>query len=154
TTPALAFMYPQERLRAEVTALETGREGERILIPVALPSSGPALLDVATAVAEGKAPQLYALHLAHPAERGALGARVLPGAPTADGALGPLLEQARVHNCEVHPLELVSRPPGTEICDVARTKGVELVVMGWHKPVFNQALLGGTVQHVMKESTA
>jgi len=51
-------------------------------------------------------------------------------------------------------MTLVSRTPGVDICDVARTKGAALVVMGWHKPVFNEAVLGGTVQQVMKGSAA
>lgn len=154
TTPVLALIYPQEQLRADLLASEVSEKNDRVLIPVALPSSGPALLQVAAAVAESEAPQLYALHLARPTERGALGARVLPGLPTAQEALGPLLEYARTLRYEVHPLELVSRTPGRAICEVAQTKGAGLVVMGWHKPVFNQALLGGTVQEVMKESTA
>jgi nucleotide-binding universal stress UspA family protein len=37
---------------------------------------------------------------------------------------------------------------------VARTKGTRLIVMGWHKPVFSRAVLGGTVQQVMRRSTA
>ena len=48
----------------------------------------------------------------------------------------------------------VSRTPGADICDVARAKGVGLILMGWHKPVFNQAVLGGTVQQVMHGSRA
>ena len=51
-------------------------------------------------------------------------------------------------------MTLVSRTPGADICDVARVKGAALIVMGWHKPVFNQAVLGGTVQQVMKSSAA
>ncbi len=153
TTPALAFVYPQEQLRADILVSEATEVSKRVLLPVSLPSSGPILLDVAVAVSDG-VPQLYALHLARPTERGALGARVLPSAQSAQEALGPLLEHARTLSCEVHPLELVSRTPGRTICEVARAKEVGLVVMGWHKPVFNRALLGGTVQQVMKESLA
>ena len=51
-------------------------------------------------------------------------------------------------------MTIVSRTPGVDICDVARVKGAALVVMGWHKPVFNEAVLGGTVQQVMKGSAA
>jgi K+:H+ antiporter len=54
----------------------------------------------------------------------------------------------------VRPLVVVSRTPGADICDVARVKGTKLIVMGWHKPVFSRAMLGGTVQHVMKRSEA
>jgi nucleotide-binding universal stress UspA family protein len=153
TTPALAVVYPQEQLRADLLVAEATEASRRVLIPVSLPSSGPALLDMAIAVSDG-ALQLYALHLARPTERGALGARVFPHALNVHEALGPLLARAQARNCEVHPLELVSRAPGKAICEVAQAKGVGLVVMGWHKPVFNQAMLGGAVQQVMKESAA
>ena len=63
-------------------------------------------------------------------------------------------EHAHKHGFEVHPMTLVSRTPGADICDVARVKGATLIIMGWHKPVFNQAMLGGNVQQVMKGGTA
>jgi Kef-type K+ transport system membrane component KefB/nucleotide-binding universal stress UspA family protein len=154
TTPALAVIYPLERLRAELLEPAAGAAATPVLVPVALANSGPALLDMAAALAEGDIPRIYALHLVRPLERGALGARV-PSPPSAEHeALGPLLAYAQAHGLEVHPITLVSRTPGTDICDVARAKGVALVVMGWHKPVFSQAVLGGTVQQVMNASAA
>ncbi len=125
-----------------------------MLVPVALASSGPALLDIAAALAEGDTPRIYALHLARPLERGTLGARQHQVPPSNQDALGPLLTHAQAQGVEVHPVVLVSRTPGADICDVARAKGARLIVMGWHKPVFSQAVLGGTVQQVMKGSGA
>ncbi len=154
TTPALAAIYPLERLRAELLEPEAMRAGTPVLVPVALASSGPALLDMAAALAEGDAPRIYALHLARPLERGALGARLLQVPLSNHEALEPLLAHAQVQGIEVRPLALVSRTPGADICDVARAKGARLIIMGWHKPVFSQAVLGGTVHQVMKGSAA
>ncbi|MGH7964351.1 MAG: cation:proton antiporter [Candidatus Binatia bacterium] len=154
TTPVLAVIYPVEQLRAEALESEAGADGTSILVPVALASSGPALLDIAAALSDSDTPRIYALHLARPLERGALGARVLQ-TPSANGeALGPLLAHAQARGWEVHPLTLVSRTPGADICDVARAKGVGLILMGWHKPIFRQTMLGGTVQQVMRGSAA
>jgi nucleotide-binding universal stress UspA family protein len=125
-----------------------------VLVPVALARSGPALIEMAAALAEGDTPRIYALHLARPLERGVLGTRALSTTEAEPEALAPLLAHARTHGFDVHPMTLVSRTPGVDICDVARTKGAALVVMGWHKPVFNQTVLGGTVQQVMKGSAA
>lgn len=154
TTPALAAIYPLERLRAELLEPEAPAMGTSVLVPISLASSGPALLDMAAALAEGDTPRIYALHLARPLERGALGARIHQEASAGHTALAPLLTHAQSQGLEVHPLMLVSRTPGADICDVARAKGISLIVMGWHKPVFSQAILGGTVQQVMKGSTA
>ena len=154
TTPALAVIYPLERLRAELLAPETETAGTRVLVPVALARSGPTLLEMAAALGEGETPQIYAIHLARPLEGGVLGTRALATSFAEPEALKPLLEHAHKHGFEVHPMTLVSRTPGADICDVARVKGATLIIMGWHKPVFNQAMLGGTVQQVMKGSTA
>jgi K+:H+ antiporter len=154
TTPALAAIYSLERLHAELLEPEATTVGTPVLVPVALASSGPALLDMAAALVEGDTPRIYALHLARPLERGALGARLRQVPPSDHEALEPLLTHAQAQGLEVHPLMLVSRTPGADICDVARAKGTRLIVMGWHKPVFSRAVLGGTVQQVMRRSTA
>jgi Kef-type K+ transport system membrane component KefB/nucleotide-binding universal stress UspA family protein len=154
TTPALAAIYPVERLRAELLEPEAATTGMPVLVPVALASSGPVLLDMAAALAEGDTPRIYALHLARPLERGALGARMRQVAPADHEALEPLLTHSQAQGVEVRPLVLVSRTPGADICDVARAKGTKLIVMGWHKPVFGRTVLGGTVQQVMKGSAA
>ncbi len=62
TTPVLAAIYPLERLRAELLKPDAEVAGTPVLVPVALASSGPALLDIATAVADGDPPRIYALH--------------------------------------------------------------------------------------------
>ncbi len=154
TTPALAAIYPIEQLRAELPEPEAEAEGSAVLVPVALASSGRALLDVAVALADGDNPRIYALHVARPQDRGTLGARVLQRSPSGNDALAPLLTHAQARGLQVCPLIIVSSSPAADICDVARAKGVGLIVMGWHKPVFSQAVLGGTVQQVMKQSAA
>jgi nucleotide-binding universal stress UspA family protein len=150
TTPALALLYPPERFRAELAASATGGG---VLAAVALPSSGPLLLDVATALADGAGAPVYVLHLERPPERGALGVGVAAGG-SVDDALGPTLAHARARGIAVRPLQFVSRSPADDIRGVARAKGAGVVVMGWHKPVWSRTVLGGTVKAVMREADA
>lgn len=154
TTPALAVIYPIEQLRAELLEPEVELEGPPVLVPVALAGSGPALLDVAVALAESDTPRIYALSVTHPLDRGTLGARMWQESRRDSEALEPLLLHAQARGLAVRPLTVVNRSPAVGICDVARAKRVGLIVMGWHRPVFSQTVLGGTVQQVMKKSVS
>jgi K+:H+ antiporter len=150
TTPVLAALYPPERFRAELVAAPAGPRA--VLVAVALPRAGPLLLDVGATLADGAEAPIYALHLARPPERGALGAASSAALDAA--ALAPTLEHARARAFPVRPLQFVSRSPADDICEVARAKGAGLVVMGWHKPVWSRTVLGGTVHAVMRDSHA
>src|SRR5262249_1644734 len=148
TTPALAAVYPPERFREALVAAPAVRAAA--LVAVALPRSGPLLLDLAAGVAESPQGLLYALHLVRPPERGTLGVGI--GTDTRDGSgLELTLEHARARGLAVRPLEYVSQSPPHDIRDVARAKGARLIVMGWHKPVWSRTVLGGTVHDVMQE---
>jgi Kef-type K+ transport system membrane component KefB/nucleotide-binding universal stress UspA family protein len=152
TAPALAAIYPTAQLRADaLRAEEPAAPRSTVLLPIALASSGPRLLDVALALAEGEHPRCYALHIERPAERGTLGAHVADRKAQLD-TLVPVLQHAQARGVEVRPLVLTSRSPGDDICDVARAKGAAVIVMGWHKPVFGRSVLGGTVERVMRMS--
>ncbi len=151
TTPALAFVYPSERFRDATAAGPTGAGA--VVVAVALPRSGPLLVELGSALAEGPESPLYALHLVRPPERGALGVGV--GAAAHDGGgLAPTLAHARARSLAVRPLEYVSRSPPEDIRDVARAKGASLIVLGWHKPVWSRTVLGGTVHAVMQQARA
>jgi nucleotide-binding universal stress UspA family protein len=153
TAPALSLIDPQGRLQEDAIAIEAPTAPGSVLVPVAFSASGPALLDMAVALAEAEAPRVYALHIARPVERGTLGANLpLDGSDTA--ALAPLLARASQRGTDVHPVVLTSRTPADDICEVARLKGARLIVMGWHKPVFAQSVLGGTLERVLRRATA
>jgi K+:H+ antiporter len=149
TTPALALLYPRERLRADVVAAPPHAA---VLAAVALPSSGPLLVDVAAALADEPGASVYLLHLERPPERGTLGVGMAARGP--DGALAPALAHAEAHGVPVRALQFVSRRPADDIRDVARAKGAGVIVMGWHKPVWTRTVLGGTVNAVMREADA
>ncbi len=66
--------------------------------------------------------------------------------------LGPLLAAAKEQTVDVHPLAFVSREPAADITAVAHAKAARLILMGWHKPVLSQSILGGTVNQVMRDA--
>jgi nucleotide-binding universal stress UspA family protein len=149
TTPALAAVRPAERLRDDRPPGEPA--ARPVLVAVALPRSGPLLVDVGATLAEAAESPVYALHLSRPPERGSLAGG---GSAGEDHALAPALAHAAARGRPVRPIELVSRSPADDIREVARAKGAGVVVMGWHKPVWTRSVLGGTVHAVMRASVA
>jgi nucleotide-binding universal stress UspA family protein len=63
------------------------------------------------------------------------------------------MARARELELEVKPLSFVSADPGRDICDVARVKGADLVLLGWHRPLFAGSRLGGVVAEVMAKAS-
>jgi len=64
------------------------------------------------------------------------------------------LDRAGEIALDVKPLSFVSTEPGTDICDVARVRAVDLVLLGWRTPILGRGVLGGTIDHVMEHAEA
>jgi Kef-type K+ transport system membrane component KefB/nucleotide-binding universal stress UspA family protein len=154
TTPVLQWIYPARELRnAEAEASEPDEYA--VVVPVSLPSSGPGLLQVAQAlVPEGRAPRVYGLHLRRPAGAAMPELGGPEDVPAREQALQPLLRAAEQRGTTLRPLTFVSQRPAGDIVDVTRVKGARLVVMGWHKPVMGNKILGGVVHDVMSHAPA
>jgi Kef-type K+ transport system membrane component KefB len=152
TTPVLEAIYSTRLIRRE-TLTETDEAAFTVLIPVALPSSGPTLLRMAQALAPAGTPRVYALHLQRADD-----ARLAGPDAAEDGlgaeALAPLLAAAEGEDVAVRPLAFVSRDVGDDITATAHLKGADLVLMGWHKPILSQSVLGGAVYDVMRRTRA
>ena len=158
TTPLLEWVYPA-RLMADDDAEPHPRDETPItvVIPVSLPSSGPPLFRVARSLAPPEALRVYGLHLARPESQLVADlAAADPDSPAhpPESPLGPLLDAARGTDIDVRTLDFVSRTPGRDIADIARQKDADLVLMGWHKPVVSQSILGGTVHDVLRHTRA
>ena len=147
TTPLLEWIYPDRLIRAETIGIPE-QKMFTVLIPVSLPSSGPDLLRVASALAPPSRLRVHALHLNRP-ETGSV--RTGPVHVEAD-ALRPLLDAARRGEIHVRPMTLVSRAPGADIVEAAHAAAADLVLMGWHKPVLSRSILSGTVYEVMSQA--
>jgi nucleotide-binding universal stress UspA family protein len=123
-----------------------------IVVCVAYDRSGPGLVSLAGALLGAqRGGQIHALHLLGGMDRISL--RLQEGAAGgAEDGLEPLLARARELDLAVKPISFVSPEPAEDICSVARAKDADLVLIGWHKPMFGRGLLGGTVYQVMKEA--
>jgi Kef-type K+ transport system membrane component KefB/nucleotide-binding universal stress UspA family protein len=156
TTPLLGRLYPAG-LAHDLLEPELVAAGPRftVLMCVAYNRSGPGMMTLAGSLvgARRQDSRLYALRLTPPSERSAQFVADTPERPVAE-ALEPLVERAKSLDIPVRPITFVSAKPASDICDVARVKRADLVIMGWHKPLLSRTVLGGTVQDVMRHAPA
>ena len=159
TTPLLELIYPPHLIRQSTIEIEEERpDTYTVVVPVSLPSAGPGLLEAARLlVPPGQTGRIYALHLERPsnqsmAERQIAAPKEAVG--TTNKALAPLLAHAEAVGVPVRPISFVSRDIPGDIRDTARAKGADLVLMGWHKPVVGQSILGGAVSGALREMPA
>jgi nucleotide-binding universal stress UspA family protein len=157
TTPLLNLVYPPDQLARDLLVppqpeTSPGLEPPpfTVLICVAHDRSGPGLVQMASALG-GKAARIHALHLVHPAERVSSVLEQAQEEPP-DLAFGPMLDRARELDVRVKTTAYVSGEPAADIVAVSQAKGTDLVLVGWHRPLLNQTLLGGVVYHVMKDA--
>jgi Kef-type K+ transport system membrane component KefB/nucleotide-binding universal stress UspA family protein len=155
TTPVLNWVYPRKLIAAAERVRKTvvGGGAFSILIPVALPKSGGPLVQLADTLIgpseDHAAGKLYALHLRDPADHPTFRSGLDEAEKTYDESLAPLLAQARARGLVVEPLTFVSRDVPADINQVARERQVNLVMIGFHKPIFGRGILGGTVHRVL-----
>jgi nucleotide-binding universal stress UspA family protein len=162
TAPLLYWLYPAARFgRAEAAAkapqAARAPRAFSVLVPVSLPESGAALARLASTLigSESQAGIILALHLRRASDQDVLrGALEDSAAPTtqADDALAPLLEEARARHVPAETMSFVSRDVPSDIAAVASAMRVDLVLIGFHKPVFGKTILGGTVHRVMSQT--
>ncbi|UJR79582.1 cation:proton antiporter [Sandaracinus amylolyticus] len=154
TTPILQWLYPL-RLMREAARDESEPDEFTVLVPVSLPASGPGLLRLARAlVPSGRRPRVYGLHLRRSDEHAVTDLEGTPDLPAQEFALQPMLRAAQEASVEVRPLVFASERPGRDIADLARVKGADMVLLGWHKPVISRRILGGAVYDVMTNAPA
>lgn len=158
TTPLLQVIYPHAELTRELAEADDAAPPEKapfcMLLAVSYTSAASGMLILAEALVRKQlaTSRIYALKLLRPTERTSnlLDDAQSKESPTA--AFGPLLFQAEQQKLPLQPLSFVSSQPARDICDVAKVKGAELVLLGWHRPLFNRAALGGTVNEVLQEA--
>jgi Kef-type K+ transport system membrane component KefB/nucleotide-binding universal stress UspA family protein len=156
TAPVLAALYPPTVMaRAAIDEPAPGPAAPqatyRVMACVSHAGSGPALITVADAIA-GRDDAVMAVHLAPASED--VAPQIAEGGDVYPPALGPALERARVLGLAVRPLSFVSPAPADDIVRFADVRDVDLVLLGLHKPVLSQTLLGGTVHEVLLRAHA
>jgi len=154
TTPILYWVHPKVTAEAEQAAREEEHGPFTVLIPISLPASGAPLAAMASMLSPvteaGR--RIIALHLQRLADRDPYSVRVSEAATERTDALEPLLAAAKKLELPVEPIAFVSRDVPSDIARIARIRAADLILMGFHQPVFGQAILGGTVHRVMTAS--
>ncbi|NMO19980.1 universal stress protein [Pyxidicoccus fallax] len=155
TTPVLRWIYPMEEMAKDrltpPVSLEPGPVPYSVLMCVSHGQVGAGMASLARALVGTERSQLHALHLVSP-ERASLRPEAGRATP-AESALAPLLGRAEKLGLPVRPLSFVSAEPAEDIVRTAQARRADLVLLGWHKPLFSQTMLGGTVHEVMKASS-
>jgi len=66
----------------------------------------------------------------------------------------PAFEAATAAGVAIEFIAFDSTDAAGDICEIARSKGSDYVLLGMHRPVLGQNLLGGTVGRVLEDSPA
>lgn len=160
TGPLLNLVYPRkpfgvgrEAGSGGSTAAAPVARGYSVLIPVSLPKSGGPLVQLADTLigADRDHSRLLAMHLRQPADHEAYRSGLDEANPGQDQALAPLLAQARGRAIPVEQISFLSRDVPGDIATTAKEHRIDLVLMGFHKPVFGKTILGGTVHRVLQQ---
>ena len=152
TQPVLNLIYPTRLIMAQVAARR--RKGAlSVLVPVAAPQSAAALARVAGAMLGGETPggSLLALHLLRPVEHDAFQSAAGEASSLRNEAIDLFQNQMRTQQVRFETISFPSVDIPHDIVATATARDVDLVLMGFHKPVFGRALLGGTVHHIMSD---
>lgn len=152
-TPLIRWFYPPELMARELAGPLPERSSTEapfaVLVCVADARVGPSLLTLTLALSHQGGARIHALSLKRPHESAVIAEHAdEPGQPS----LAPLLERAVELGVAVEPLGFSSIDPALDIAHVAETKRAELILLGSHKPVIGQSLLGGTVYRVMRST--
>jgi Kef-type K+ transport system membrane component KefB len=158
TTPLLELIAPRALLQAEAAARDSdANRPARLLLCIGDSSIGPAMARLAVSCSGAEAAsESVALHLERPRDRTSnyLGTALL-GAEEARGAwLSKFLETTSDAGVTVEALAFDSSDAASDICQVARSKNSDYVVLGSHRPMLGQNLFGGTVGTVLANSPA
>jgi Kef-type K+ transport system membrane component KefB/nucleotide-binding universal stress UspA family protein len=153
TTPLLHLLYPPSRQAAELSAPTEPTSPAlspafTVLVCVANEKVGPSLSTLTSALCRGSDARVYALSLPRPNEAGSFSEHTTEEQMQA--SVAPLLARASALSLPVQLLSFASADPAADISRVATAKAADLVLLGSHKPVLGQSLLGGAVYRVMQ----
>src|SRR6478609_4735801 len=157
TTPLLQLLSPRSLEPRAPSADPAHAPPVHLLLCVGDASMGPAMALLAVSCAGGARDSGSAvLHLERPRDR--TSAYLRPGSKAvrqsrASGLL-PALETATTAGVALEFISFDSTDPAADICEGARSRRSDYVVLGLHRPVLGQNAFGGTVGQVLANSPA
>jgi Kef-type K+ transport system membrane component KefB len=155
TTPLLELVAPRSFQRPTLPESESARARPiRLLLCIGEARMGRAMALLAAACVGRVRPSgSAALHLERPRDRtsGYLGQGASSVESRPNGLL-PAFETATAAELALEFISFDSKDPAHDICEIARSKGSDFVMLGLHRPVLGQNPFGGTVGRVLAES--
>jgi hypothetical protein len=156
TTPLLELVAPRSFQRPSLPAPDGAQARPvRLLLCVGDARMGPPMALLAAACAGGSRESgSVALHLERPRDRTSsyLGPASRPGGEERASGLLPAFETAAAAELALEFVSFDSTDPATDICEIARSKRSDYVVLGMHRPMLGRNSLGGTVGAVLDRS--
>jgi len=158
TTPLLQLVAPRSFVVGNVATPDSVQTAPvRLLLCVGDASMGPAMTLLAVSCSGGSRDSGSAvLHLQRPRDRTSayLSRNLTAVRRSRASGLLPALETATAAGIALEYISFDSSDPAADICEVARSKHSDYVVLGLHRPVLGQNPFGGTVGKVLADSPA
>ena len=166
TSPLLEWIYPKRLIRLDVMETETDGESTepqatyRVLVPVANPNTQRGLINLALAIAGTRQPAVvHPLSLVEIQENYAFASTPLEADRRVEKRRAQIDELVKsIQPPEVRerlwPIVRVSSDIARETNSIANLDHTDLILVGWHRPVFDQNRLGGRVGQILGSARA
>lgn len=163
TSPLLEWIYPKRLIRLDRLDTEVGESSEtqptyRVLVPVANPNTQKGLINLALAIAgTRKASIVNPLSLVEIQENYAFSSTPLEADRRVEQRRAQIDELVQsIQPPEVRerlrPIVRISSDIVRETNSIATLDRADLILVGWHRPVFDQNRLGGRVGQLLNSS--
>ncbi len=163
TSPLLEWIYPKRLIRLDVLDTEPEELSEpqptyKLLVPVANPKTQTGLINLALAIAGTHQPaSVHPLSLVEIQEDYAFSStplevdRLVEERNARLGELVKSIEPTEVQGI-LRPIVQVSRDVARETANIAIQEHIDLILLGWHRPVFDKNRLGGRVGQLLSSA--
>jgi nucleotide-binding universal stress UspA family protein len=163
TSPLLEWIYPKQLIRLDVLDTDADIVTDeqamyRVLVPVANPKTQKGLINLALAIAGTRQPAVvHPLSLVEIQENYAYASTPLEAERLLrerQARLNDLIAtlQPETVRAKVRPIVRVSSDVAREAVNIADLNQTDLILVGWHRPVFDKNRLGGRVGQLLSSA--
>jgi Kef-type K+ transport system membrane component KefB len=163
TSPLLEWVYPKRLIRLDTIEPEREIEAQptyRILVPVANPKTQRGLLNLALAIAGMRQPAVVMpLSLVQLQEDYAFSSTPVEASRAVNQQRAKLTELIQTLvpqeiRHRIRPVVRISGDVARETSAIAEAEQADLILVGWHRPVFDRNRLGGRVGQILSTARA
>jgi Kef-type K+ transport system membrane component KefB/nucleotide-binding universal stress UspA family protein len=164
TSPLLEWIYPKRLIRLDVMETENDEVSTqpqpvyRVLVPVANPNTQKGLINLALAIAGNRQPSVvHPLSLVEIQENYAFASTPLEADRLVEKRRAQIDElvqsiQPPEMRERLRPIVRVSSDIARETNSIATLDHTDMILVGWHRPVFDQNRLGGRVGQILNSA--